>query len=327
MTTILDCIGETPLLKLGKLAAWAGVPHANLLAKAEYLNPGGSCKDRTALALLKAAIEEGLQPGQPVIEATSGNTGIALAQACAVLGHPLHVVSSVKVSEEKIRIVEALGGTVHRTPLVPHDHPEHYTAVAERLAAELGAWHLHQFEHQANTAIHAKHTGPELVRQSQTYGPLDAFVAGVGTGGTLSGIAQALEAESPDTQIFIADPEGSILAFPGQDAPAGNYLVEGIGDDAFPPLYEHHRVNGAITIKDERAFEVALACARLEGILVGGSSGAHLAAAIELARQGVQTVATILPDTGRNYLSTFFDPNWCQQHGLAHLHRQLEVLA
>lgn len=325
MSTILDHIHATPLLRLDRLAAWAGVPEARILAKAEHLNPGGSCKDRTALALVDAAVQEGLRPGQPIVEATSGNTGISLAQICAVRGHPLHVVASEKVSREKVRIIEAFGGTVHCTPVVPHGHPDHYTEVAPRLANQIGGWYLRQFEHPANTDIHATHTGPELIEQCRPYGPLDAFVAGVGTGGTLSGIARALATASPETRILLADPEGSILADPTKRA--AGYQVEGIGDDAFPELYEQERVAGAYTVSDARAFEVALACARLEGLFVGGSAGAHLAACIEAARDGHQTIATVLPDTGRNYLSTFFDPAWCGARGLGHLHARLEVAA
>ncbi|HJQ92959.1 MAG TPA: cysteine synthase family protein, partial [Candidatus Thermoplasmatota archaeon] len=186
--TILDAVGETPLLDLARLARHCRLPEGTrLLAKAEHLNPGGSGKDRLALALVEAAERRGLRPGGILVEATSGNTGIALAQVAAVRGYKLHVVSSQKVSDEKIRILHAFGATVRRTPSVPHGHPEHYQAVAARLAKELpGAALLDQFNNAANTRVHEESTGPELLHQAEeAAGRLDAFVAGVGTGGTL----------------------------------------------------------------------------------------------------------------------------------------------
>lgn len=322
--SVLDAVGATPLLELPRLAAHLGLPAGTrLLAKAEHLNPGGSAKDRLAVALLDEAERKGLRPGGDVVEASSGNTGIALAQACAVRGYHLHVVSSQKVSTEKIRILHALGATVHRTPSVPHGHPDHYIEAAARIARETGAIPLGQFTSPANTRVHEQWTGPELLQQAQAQaGRLDAFVAGAGTGGTLSGVARHLRAASPRTRIVLADPEGSILAAGGEARP---YLVEGIGDDAVPPLYEAGLVDEAVTVSDHAAFRTALLAARLEGLLVGGSSGAHLAAAAEVARRLApgSVVATVLPDTGRNYLSKFLDPEWCRANGLADVHEGL----
>jgi len=322
--TILDAIGDTPLLDLSRLARHCGLPAGSrILAKAEHLNPGGSAKDRLAVALLQDAEAKGLAPGGIVVEASSGNTGIALAQAAAVRGYRLHVVASVKASVEKARILEALGATVHRTPLVPHGHPDHYIETAKRLAERLGGILLGQFESPANTRVHEEHTGPELLRDARAIaGRLDAFVAGVGTGGSISGIARHLRRESPATRIVLADPLGSILAAGGEPA---SYLVEGIGDDSLPPLYEAGLVDEAVTVDDRESFRFALLAARLEGILVGGSSGSHLAAAVQVARRlpPGSVVATLLPDTGRNYLSKFFDPVWCSAHGLADLHEQV----
>ena len=212
---ILSAVGETPLLELTRLARYCDLPPGTrLLAKAEHLNPGGSAKDRLAIALVDAAEKRGLRPGGTLVEATSGNTGIALAQVAAVRGYKLHVVSSRKVSDEKIRILGAFGAIVHRTPNVPHGHPEHYTEVARRLARELpDAVLLDQFHNPANIRVHEEWTGPELVRQAEAQaGKLDAFVAGVGTGGTLSGVARHLRRVRPKVRIVLADPEGSVLA-------------------------------------------------------------------------------------------------------------------
>jgi len=323
--SVLDAIGATPLLELPRLAAYCGLPAGTrLLAKAEHLNPGGSAKDRLAVALVDAAEARGLKPGGTLVEATSGNTGIALAQVAAVRGYRLHVVSSLKVSAEKIRILQAFGATVHRTPLVPHGHPEHYQNVAARLAkATPGAVLLDQFNNPANTRAHEEWTGPELLEQAQAAaGRLDAFVAGVGTGGSLSGVARHLRKASPGTRIVLADPEGSILAAGGEAKP---YLVEGIGDDAVPPLYETGLVDEAVPVSDRDSFRFALLAARLEGLLVGGSAGSHLAAAVEVAKRlpPGAVVATLLPDTGRNYLTKFFDPEWCKANGLGDVHEGL----
>lgn len=319
--SILDHVGRTPLVELPRFARTVGLPvGTRLLAKAEHLNPGGSAKDRLAIALVDEAERRGLRPGGTIIEATSGNTGIALAQVCAVRGYKLHVVSSTKVSEEKIKILQAFGATVHRTPLVPHGHPDHYTEVAQRLSKEIpGAVFVDQFHNEANIRVHETTTGPELLEQVRELGlHLDVFVAGVGTGGSLTGIARYLRRASPRTRIVLADPEGSILASGGE---AKTYLVEGIGDDVLPPLYDPSLVDEAVTVTDRESFRHALLAARIEGLLIGGSSGSHLAACVHVANLPPDAViATLLPDTGRNYLTKFLDPAWCQQHGLGDLH-------
>jgi cystathionine beta-synthase len=313
--TALDAVGRTPLLELARLAEDTMPPGTRLLAKAEHLNPGGSCKDRLALAPLdEAENEHELAPGDAVVEATSGNTGIALAQACALRGYELHVVASQKVSDEKIRILRALGADVHRTPKVAHDHPDHYKNRAPELADDLGGVYLDQFASDANVRVHREHTGPELVEQTRELGlDPDAFVCGVGTGGTLTGVARHLQRAVPDAEIVLADPEGSVLADGG---PAEGYLVEGIGDDHEPPLFAPELVDRAVSLADDASFHAALQAARREGLLVGGSSGAHLAAAAEVAEElgPDAVVTTVLPDTGRNYLSTFLDEDWCREH-------------
>lgn len=322
--TVLDCVGRTPLLELSRLGSRSGLPDGTrLLAKAEHLNPGGSVKDRLATALIEEAQRRGVQPGGTLVEATSGNTGISLAIAAAVHGYRLRVVASSKVSQEKLRILRALGANVTVTPNVAHGDPAHYTAVAKRLAAEIpGAVYLDQFNSPVNPDVHETATGPELLQQAlEVSGRLDAFVCGAGTGGTLVGVARYLRRVSPGTRIVLADPEGSVLAAPGEFRP---YLVEGIGDDAVPPLLDRDLIDESVVVSDSDSFRYALLAARLEGLLVGGSSGAHLAAAVEVGRRlpAGATVATILSDSGRNYLSTFLDPGWASAHGLEGLHRE-----
>jgi cystathionine beta-synthase len=324
---VLASVGRTPLLELPRLAARIGVPSGSrLLAKAEQLNPGGSVKDRLAEALLDDAEAHGLRPGGTIVEATSGNTGISLAIAAAVRGYHLEVVSSTKVSDEKIRLLRTLGADVTVTPNVAHGDPAHYLEVARRRAEELpGAVYLDQFRSTANAGVHEGTTGPELLRQAVAIGGrLDAFVAGVGTGGTLVGIARYLRRASPSTRIVLADPEGSVLAHGG---PFRAYQVEGIGDDTVPPLLDRSVVDASVVVPDRTSFRVALLAARTEGLLVGGSSGTHLAAAAEVARglpEG-SVVATLLPDSGRNYLSKFLDPAWCDTHGFPGLHEEVRA--
>lgn len=291
-------------------------PGTRLLAKAEHLNPSGSGKARLARALLDEAEKEGLDPGDAVVEATSGNTGIALAQVCAIRGYDLYVVTSEKTSEDKIRIMQALGTNIHRAPVVPHDHPKHYTNVAPRLAEEIGAVHLDQFSSRANLRVHREETGPELVSQlRQRELEPDAFVCGVGTGGTLAGVGTVLRKAFPDARVVLADPEGSVLS---GDDPAEPFLVEGIGHDEEPPLFEPYLLDETVSVPDEESFRFALLAARHEGLLVGGSSGTYMAAAAHIAGELGEdaVVTTMLPDTGRNYLSTFLDPRWRVEQGL-----------
>lgn len=323
--TVLESVGRTPLLELPRLAKAERLPTGTrLFAKAEHLNPGGSCKDRLALALLDDAERRGLRPGGTIIEATSGNTGISLAMAAAVRGYRLCVVASTKVSPEKLRVLRAFGASVHVTPNVPHGDPAHYTEVARRLAAQTpGAVYLDQFHASVNPLVHEERTGPELLAQvSRAAGHLDAFVCGAGTGGTLVGVARHLRKVSPRTRIVLADPDGSVLSGAPEFRP---YLVEGIGDDARPPLLEAGTFDRSVVVPDRESFRHALLATRLEGLFVGGSSGCHLAAAVEVARAAppATVVATILPDTGWNYLSTFFDPKWCAAHGLEGLHEEV----
>lgn len=324
--TILGAVGRTPLLELSRLAAAVGLPpDRRLFAKAENLNPGGSCKDRLALALIDHAERNGLRPGGTIVEATSGNTGIALAMAAAVRGYRLSIVTSTKAAPEKLRVLRALGASVRITPNVPHGSPDHYIEVARRLAAETpGAVFLDQFHSLANLRVHEECTGPELLHQVlEAADRLDAFVCGAGTGGTLMGVARYLRRASPGTRIVLADPDGSVLSGARTFRP---YLVEGIGDDTQPPLFDPTLLTSSVTIPDRESFHYALLAARREGLVIGGSGGCHLAAAVRVARAlpSDSVVATILPDSGWNYLSKFFDPKWCAANGLEGLHAEVD---
>ncbi|HZY70996.1 MAG TPA: cysteine synthase family protein [Thermoplasmata archaeon] len=320
--SVLDSIGRTPLLELGRLTHSLGLPDSvRLLAKAEHLNPGGSGKDRLALRLVEDAERRGLARGGTLVEATSGNTGIGLAIVAAARGYRLRVVTGSKASEEKLRILRALGAEVTVTPTVRHGDPQHYVEVAKGLAREIpGAVLLDQFRSGANVQVHEEQTGPELLEDAlQLTGRIDAFVCGVGTGGTLMGVARYLRHASPGTRIILADPVGSVLAGASAFAP---YLVEGIGDDSIPPLFDPGAVDESVQIPDAESFRYAVLAARTEGLLVGGSSGCHLAASAEVLRRLPRdaVVATVLADTGRNYLTRFFDPDWCTARGLAVVH-------
>lgn len=305
--SILSAIGGTPMVHLGKLSPPGG---ARVYAKCEHLNPGGSAKDRIGVALLDRAERLGqLLPGGAVVEASSGNTAIALAQACAVRGYRCILVMSEKVSGEKRAIVRAHGAEVVLAPKVPPDHPNHYRRVAERIAAESGAVFLDQFANPAATDAHHATTGPEI--WTQVGGRIDALVAGAGTGGTLTGVARYLKERDPRVRVVCADPPGSILT-----GPAAPYLVEGIGVDFPLPGLDLALVDEIVTVPDAESFRWARRLAREEGILAGGSSGAALAAAVGVASQLApsQTVVAILADTGRNYLSKLYDDAWLAEH-------------
>lgn len=306
--SILQAIGATPMVRLGKLSPEGG---ATIWAKCEHLNPGGSAKDRIALGLVESAERAGrLAPGGTVVEASSGNTAIAVAQVAAVKGYRAILVMTEKVSDEKRRIVRALGAQVVLTPKVAPDHPNHYTHVAARLARETpGAVHLDQFRNPAATEAHRATTGPEIWEQLD--GRVHALVGGLGTGGTLLGAARHLKARDPTVRVVVADPPGSILS-----GPAGSYLVEGIGVDFPLASYDPALVDEVALVEDAESFRWARRLAREEGILAGGSSGAALAAAHRVAQrldEGANVVA-ILADSGRNYLSKLYDDAWLAAH-------------
>lgn len=311
--TILDAIGRTPLVKLNRITE--GLPH-NILVKVEYLNPGGSIKDRIGLAMVDEAEREGLlQPGGTIIEATAGNTGVGLALVAAVRGYRCIFVMPDKMSEDKVNLLKAYGAEVVITPTsVPPDSPESYNGVSERLAREIpGAFRPYQFGNLRNPEAHYLTTGPEI--WTDTAGAVDVFVAGMGTGGTISGTGRYLKERNPGVLVVGADPEGSILS---GDSPK-SYKVEGIGEDFVPLTFDRQIVDDMVRVSDAEAFHTARRLAREEGLLVGGSAGTAVAAALKYARRlpPGKTIVVILPDTGRNYLTKIFSDNWMREQGFA----------
>jgi cystathionine beta-synthase len=310
--TILQSVGWTPLVLLRRMAA--DVP-AKVCVKVESLNPGGSVKDRVGMAMVAEAEQRGwLRPGGTIIEATAGNTGVGLAMVAAVKGYRCIFVLPDKMAREKIALLKAYGAEVVITPTgVPPDSPESYNGVADRLSREVpGAWRPNQFTNLANPDIHYHTTGPEI--WEQTEGRVTAFVAGVGTGGTLSGVAKYLKERNPQIKIIGADPDGSVLSG-GSPRP---WKVEGIGEDFVPKTFNSQLVDEWVRISDAESFHIARALARQEGILAGGSSGTNVAAALRYARRlpAAELVVTIVCDTGRNYLSKLFDDDWLADNKL-----------
>jgi cystathionine beta-synthase len=285
-----------------------GVPAA-VAAKVEAANPGGSTKDRVAVAMIADAEKRGwLRPGGTVIEATAGNTGVGLAMVAAVKGYRCIFVLPDKMSSEKISLLKAYGAEVVITPTnVAPDSPESYNGVADRLSREIpGAWRPNQFTNLSNPEVHYRTTGPEI--WEQTDGKVTVVVGGVGTGGTLSGVGKYLKERNPDVKVIGADPEGSVLS---GGAPHG-WKVEGIGEDFVPKTFNSQLVDDWVRVSDAESFHTARELARREGILAGGSSGTALAAALRYARRltADDLVVAILADTGRNYLSKCFDDAW-----------------
>jgi cystathionine beta-synthase len=310
--TILQSVGHTPLVRLRRLSEGL---KAGIYVKVESLNPGGSVKDRVAVAMIAEAEKRGwLRPGGTVIEATAGNTGVGLAMVSAVRGYRCIFVLPDKMSTEKISLLKAYGAEVVITPTnVAPDSPESYNGVADRLAREIpGAWRPNQFSNLSNPEIHYRSTGPEIWEQSE--GRITHFVAGVGTGGTISGVARYLKERNPEIKIIGADPEGSVLSG-GTPRP---WKVEGIGEDFVPKTFNSQLVDDWVRVGDAEAFHVARGLARREGILAGGSSGTAVAAALRYARRlnAEHMVVALCADTGRNYISKFFDDRWLADNNL-----------
>jgi cystathionine beta-synthase len=310
--TVLDLVGRTPLVRLQRLGR--GV-RPLLLAKLEYLNPGGSVKDRIGLRMIEAAEREGhLRPGGTIVEPTSGNTGVGLAIAAALKGYRCVFVMPDKIAEEKRALLRAHGAEVVICPTaVPPESPESYYSVSNRLAEEIpGAFKPDQYSNQANPEAHYETTGPEL--WEQTGGEIDAIVLSVGTGGTITGTARYLKERNPDLLVVAADPEGSIFSQPEN---IHTYLVEGIGEDFWPETYDPSVVDEYVTVSDGDSFRTARRLAREEGLLVGGSGGTAVWAMLQVAeRFGPEaTIVTLIPDSGRGYLSKFYDDNWLLEHG------------
>jgi cystathionine beta-synthase len=310
--SILDAIGHTPLVRLSRFGADVT---PTLIAKLEAFNPGGSIKDRVAVALIEAAERDGrLRPGSTIVEPTSGNTGTGLAIAARLKGYRVIAVMPDKMSREKIDLLRAYGAEVVVAPTdVPPESPESYYRVADRLAAEIpGAFQPNQYANSANPEAHFRGTGPELWRQAG--GDITHFVAGVGTGGTITGIGRFLKEQDPGIQVIGADPVGSIYS----GGPVKPYLVEGVGEDFWPSTFDPSVVDRYVTVSDRDSFLATRRLAQTEGILAGGSGGTALHAALEVAREiddPNAVIAVILPDGGRSYLSKVFNDAWMTEHG------------
>jgi cystathionine beta-synthase len=323
--TVLELVGATPIVRLPKLSPRGG---AEILAKLEYLNPGGSVKDRIGLPMIEAAEREGrLRPGGTIVEPTSGNTGVGLAIAAAVKGYRCIFVMPDKMSQEKISLLRAYGAEVVITPTaVDHDSPESYYSVSDRLAEEIpGGFKPDQYSNMSNPDAHYRVTGPEIWKQ--TGGDLDALVISVGTGGTISGVGRFFKERKPEVLIVGADPEGSVYTARGE-GDLHPYLVEGIGKDTWPETMDPDVVDEWIRVSDRQSFQWARRLAREEGILAGGSGGTCLYAAVEVAKRlgAGKRVLTLIPDSGRNYLSKFYDDNWMLEHGFLERHAPLPTV-
>ena len=310
--SVTELIGNTPVVRLRRMMEVEQLPCV-LAMKMETTNPGGSSKDRPALEMILAAERDGsLKPGGTIVEPTSGNTGVGLAIVAAQRGYKCVFVMTDKTAPEKVSLLRAYGAEVVVCPVaVPPDDPQSYYKVAERLTEELDAFRPNQYANPNNPAAHTKTTGPELWRQ--TAGRITHFVAGAGTCGSLTGTARYLKEQNPTIKVIAADPEGSVFSG-GSGRP---YLVEGVGEDFFPAAWEPELYDEVIAISDEESFLTARRVSQVEGILIGGSGGMAVAAAIKVAkRAGPDDIVVVFnPDSGRGYLSRVFDDEWMANYG------------
>lgn len=316
-SNILEAIGRTPLVKLNRVVGECKAP---VYAKCDYLNPGGSVKDRIGIAMIEDAERKGLlKPGGTIVEDTSGNTGIGLALVAAVRGYRAVVTMTDKQAKEKVGALKALGTEVVICPatVAPED-PRSLYSLAEKLTREIpNAYHPNQYQNPANPEIHYRTTGPEIWEDSG--GRVTHFVCGMGTGGTITGIARYLKEKNPDVKIIGVDPVGSVLYeffHRGTAGKAEAYQVEGIGEDLFPATLDFSVIDDVLRVSDRESFLWARRLARMEGILAGGSAGSALAAAMRvvpsLAEKGFLVV--FIPDTGDRYLSKLYDDEWMKEN-------------
>jgi cysteine synthase len=315
---IVEAIGLTPLIKLRKISAETG---CTILGKAEFMNPGGSVKDRAARAIVLAAEKTGaLKPGGIVVEGTAGNTGIGLAHVCRARGYRCVIVMPDNQSPEKYQILEMLGAEVHKVPTVPYSHPNQYQKVAQRLAAALpeAIW-ANQFDNTVNRDTHFLTTGPEL--WAQTAGSVDAFVCAAGTGGTISGVSAFLKSKDAKIRCVLADPPGSslfeYLRCGELRATGSGSITEGIGIGRVTANFASAQLDSALHIEDQETVQFVYRLLREEGLLLGSTSGINVAAAARLAKElgPGHTIVTILCDTGVKYQSRLFNPRWLREKG------------
>ena len=311
--SVLDLIGKTPMVKLPRIGKDTACP---IVAKLETTNPGGSSKDRPAVTMIDEAEEAGLLlPGGTIIEPTSGNTGVGLAIVAAQRGYKCIFVMTDKVSSEKVALLEAYGAEVVVCPVaVAPEDPRSYYSTAERLVTEIpNAYRPNQYHNQANPKAHYLTTGPEIWEQTQ--GKITHIVAGAGTGGTITGVGRFLKEQNPDVQIIAADPTNSVYSG-GSGRP---YLVEGVGEDFWPDTYDPAIVDSTIAVTDAESFAMAHRVTVEEGILIGGSGGTAVAAALQIAENlsAQHLVVVLIPDSGRGYLSKVFDKSWMANMGFS----------
>ncbi len=322
---LVQCVGNTPLIRLNHLSDGTG---CEILGKAEFMNPGGSVKDRAALGMILEAQKTGaLKPGGIIVEGTAGNTGIGLAMVGSALGHRTVIVMPDNQSDEKIATLKAFGAEVKLIPPVPYKNPEHFVHTSGRLAESLneteenGAWWANQFENLANRSFHEETTGPEIWQQ--TDGDVDGFVSSVGTGGTLAGVARALRARNPDVKIALSDPEGSGLHnffAHGEIKIVGSSITEGIGNSRVTANLADTELDITWQIPDTEAIPIVFDLIEEEGLVLGGSSGINLAGAVRLAKElgPGHTIVTVLADSGVRYQARLFNKEYLESKGLTY---------